>query len=116
MQHLFVPFNIAALAKEKGFNSHCLAYYAHSKLTVKKARYNTIHVNNTLAPLYQQLIDWFIVNHKIEVSVYYENGIGWWYSVKSMKNAAPLAPIDYRKGYYKSLNKAFNQAFKLIKS
>jgi len=111
------------MAKEIGFNEPCLFFYNDNQelsgiceIKIEYRYYNHVCTKACAAPLYQQLVDFFRINHKIEISVYYESIIGWWYSLNSMKNDAPLVPTDYRKDYYKSLNKALEEAFKLIKS
>lgn len=76
LQHLFVPLELARLAKEKGFNEPCLNFYSANNEEMKGGRlhynsqnwqnYSGDYKNSTLtpgllcaaAPLYQQLVDW----------------------------------------------------------
>ena len=76
MKNLFVPYNLAVLAKEKGFNIPVLACYDGRKESNPLVQLdNSLHGIDynkwdnlaTSAPLYQQLIDWFFNNHKIIV-------------------------------------------------
>lgn len=71
MKHLFVSYELAVLAKEKGFEQECLAHYnkqeelilsGHTQYALDK--YNL----GIQAPIYQQLIDWFREKHKIKFS------------------------------------------------
>lgn len=62
MKHLFVPYEIALKLKEKGFNELCLAnYYDEIEVGMMLTIGNKYgyKYNQTPAPLYQQVIDWF---------------------------------------------------------
>lgn len=61
MKHLFVPYDLAVKIKEKGFNGHCLAYYdIGGNLNIEKSKnHEQYYQQHCLAPLYQQVIDWF---------------------------------------------------------
>ena len=76
MKDLFVPYELALLAREKGFDEPCLRFYQNSEdLSENLDNQDINHFTNArairnetyscLAPLYQQLIDWFFNNHKI---------------------------------------------------
>ena len=97
MKHLFCPYNISLLAKEKGFDEDCLTFYekdlnkpyqyilrAILATTFLNAPYPNTHFYNDLftgyknsvkpfgseivtAPLYQQLVDWLREKHKIRI-------------------------------------------------
>lgn len=71
MQHLFLPYELALKAKEKGFNETCLACYAYGRES-EGVIVATMDVNNdrgyTAAPLYQQIIDWFLKEYDFYVS------------------------------------------------
>lgn len=65
MKHLFVPYELALLAKDKGFDNPCMAYYNDDKeLCIKRGNSLSGIINqdchrlNILAPLYCQLVDW----------------------------------------------------------
>lgn len=75
MKHLFVPYELALLAKEKGFYEECYAEY--SAITNEPIWVmNGCKLNDTLlnAPLYQQLVDWFV---KKDILIQ-ENWDGWY--------------------------------------
>lgn len=65
MKHLFLPYELALIAKEKGFDEKCLAYYVNEskefRLNADKVFSNTSYTGTrdflTTAPLYQQIID-----------------------------------------------------------
>lgn len=64
MKHLFVPYNLALLAKEKGFDEPCFGIWMergikHDVIYVAKQDDAWMAQQNDgiLAPLYQQIID-----------------------------------------------------------
>lgn len=95
MKHLFVPYKLALLAKEKEFEEPCFAYYQqfniptptfhfgiiqhHQNENYKGNNWNKIdkdfqltdYINNNFvsAPLYQQLIDWFREKYDIVIEI-----------------------------------------------
>ncbi len=80
MKHLFVPLTIAKLLVEKGFNEPCIAFYDYkSELTIFEQHpetnitcYKNSEVRqegNVLAPLNQQVIEWFAKEHKIYICI-----------------------------------------------
>lgn len=133
MKHLFTPYELALLAKEKGYNEQDFAYYRLSfeeekepfkavelgwfkehydnhnfRLSLSKSALNPI----CTAPLYQQIIDWFREEHSIrfklepyssqdDVELFLWHILGWRY-------------IGKYKNDYEALNKAIEEAFKLI--
>lgn len=71
MKHLFVPYELAVLAKEKGFDEECFGTWDiwdernPPRLLVMTYPYylgqeyaKRFHKTCIIAPLYQQLIDW----------------------------------------------------------
>lgn len=130
MKHLFVPYELALLAKEKGFNEPCIAEYFHKELTFytneddeysgecveltayKNESLNHFDVKNTVsAPLYQQLVDWFREKHSlsVEVSEWSKNFSG---KVKPIGKSLKFQSAD--KSYYEALESVLTEAFKLI--
>lgn len=73
MKKLFIPYKLAKLAKEKGFDEPCFATYDYSpfedikdeiELIYEVSCFKGVVKNSTTtrlctAPLYQQIIDWF---------------------------------------------------------
>lgn len=77
MKEQFVPYEIALKLKEKGFVELCFAFYEadgefkfnNGTLTFdgKWVSANKNNIDYCTAPLYQQVIDWFRVVHKIYI-------------------------------------------------
>jgi hypothetical protein len=71
MKHLFVPYWLALLLKEKGFDEPCLGFYYEDNFELWKRKDicgNSDPVFDQVscsAPLYQQVIDWLREKHKI---------------------------------------------------
>jgi hypothetical protein len=126
MQHLFVSHQIALLAKEKGFDEPCFAYWNDSILLyqfpknswhgyedIEQINFN-VDEEDIAAPLYQQLIDWFREEHKIEIYCLKQieeneyGGIVGWSGIEEYSTKSCDAD------YYKALNKAIEEAFELI--
>lgn len=142
MKHLFAPYDIALLAKNNNFNEPCLEFFTEINgqmytsngdgydnigiLAVTSPFYNfdgypLRDTKRLSAPLYQQLIDWFLTKHKILIRLesngvqyeiiylnpHYENGflIG--------NNGAILNNITYNG--LKNIDLALIEAFDLIK-
>ncbi len=73
---IFVPYAIALLAKQKGFDEPCLAYCCSDVLHYdlgNQADEEDLHLNSRLssisqaAPTYQQLVDWLREKHNTSV-------------------------------------------------
>jgi hypothetical protein len=90
MKHLFVPYELAKLAKEKGFDEECYNYYtlgrpqddsrligfrgmngwqAHVPFNMNTKYKSKENKDEFSAPLYQQLVDWFRIKHGYSVVV-----------------------------------------------
>ena len=127
MKHLFAPYDMALMAKENEFNECCLATFEREEYGSEKIDPNPVTENHNPdlyecdAPLYQQLIDWFLTKHKILIRLesngvqyeiiylnpHYENGflIG--------ENGPILKDITYNG--HKNIDLALIEAFDLIK-
>jgi len=121
MKHLFVPYKIAALAKEKGFNEPCLALI---EIESREILHEYVKYKSRIAkgwiklPLYQQIIDWFREEHKIYISIDLISGY-WFFSIFRVLEAIgdsmqEMESNDYEPTYYEALNKAIEEAFTLI--
>jgi hypothetical protein len=143
MKQLFLPYELALLAKEKGFNEECFGNYAphlllwdygitNSKLKILA---NSVKTETCAAPLYQQIIDWLREAHNIHINLYpsFDNeenckeitgysGHLWWEFKDHRSPKSKEIPENYStkckgeipKTYYEALNKAIEEAFKLI--
>jgi len=132
MKNLFVPYELAVIAKEKGFNETCLAIF-EDKNTLwyggleydADGHFKNENSSNICAPLYQQLVDWFREKHNLFIKI----------SIEETNNSFEEKVYDHcilnmfwgeekeihrecngynYKSYYEALNKAIEEAFKLI--
>lgn len=124
MKNLFVPYNIALLAKEKGFNQQCLGGFdAYKELRfdyiglVKNSDFKMPPRNYVSAPLYQQIIDWFRKKHNLEVALRLSFPPGYSINIQyvdSSKTATTYPGTLILPEYYQALNRAIEEVFKLI--
>lgn len=143
MKELFVPYKLALLAKERGFDGRCLAHYCGfgdgSKEKDNPDKYNVSDIRLFIAgeyptstdievekglhcfvccrvPLYQQLVDWFRDTYKIHLYVD-AYGEQYYYGIRHENweyyNRLNCEENGYRY-YYEALNKALEEAFSLI--
>lgn len=128
MKHLFVPYEIALLAKQKNFNEPVIALYDEFiEIDQERVLMSAVNEMGILTgikslsvaysigvPSYQQLLDWFREKHKQFIVI--------------MPKATPSNSVVYYQyegvqkrnwencyeDYYEALNKALEEAFKLI--
>lgn len=103
MKHLFVPYAIALALKEKGFDEPCFGfhyvYFKGDNVELKiepNGRTNAAFIKADaksccLAPVYQQVVDWFRDKHSIYIAVLpfrekdvmpeYDVELCWYYSI-----------------------------------
>lgn len=137
MINLFIPYNLAVMAKEKGFNEPCLAYWVNETPTNKEGQllvyykkpYDNIKITTSIikeycyAPLYQQIVDWLRNEHSVQIKV--ERAVSGHFSYglhnRNMINYGPYTQPNlvnkseyFIATYYEALNKAIDEAFKLI--
>lgn len=144
MKHLFIPYELAIIAKEKRFDEPCFAtYYKNNQelhgLVLRDIEDTSancldyhwenknVHESVICAPLYQQIVDWFREKHKIEFYIlstirfekkrYYYSAI----HIKTDSNEKEVASMniitsieDTFIDFYLAFNKAIEEAFKLI--
>jgi hypothetical protein len=123
MKHLFVPYELAVMAQDKGaeFPDRLASYNADGSFAFSKSQ-ETEDVNWTEAPLYQQLVDWFREHKDIHIvySPHFKtNGqvAGWIFDTYVQSNA--LGRKESSKtiegsNYYEAYNTALIEALKLI--
>lgn len=127
MNNLFIPYELAVTAKEKGFSELCITCYdfnthelinpIHDKFipSCRNGEVGIIGLNIT-APLYQQIVDWFREKHKIKFNFNTE------VSDDQMIEFTHLTEDEWigytitiqKKSYYEAFDKAIEEAFKLI--
>lgn len=122
MKHLFVPYELAKLAKEKGFNEPCLTSYSKGELNhvfeyanSEKPDDNFISndevEHDVTAPLYQQLVDWFREKHDLWIAVEKTQVFGLY--IPTINNEPQISEANFT-GYYEALTAALTKAFELI--
>lgn len=127
MKELFLPYKLAMIAKEKGFNNLCFAAYDNNKHFLwasEVAQVQFFKNSDTIekcctALLYQQVVDWFREKHNIEVSVKSWKNEGDGKVIYVYSNKILGLPSTFRfdfksELYYETLNKAIEEAFNLI--
>jgi len=128
MKHLFIPYNLAALAKDKGFDEDCIGQYNGTNIILRLGDFdhgwcfeeNLELLNNTMlsmssrdisAPLYQQIIDWFREKHNYLIWVERDEPREYYYKIDIGRGTHESG---YHDDYYKALNDGIEEAFKLI--
>jgi len=130
MKNLFIPYELAVIAKEKRFNEECFAFYAFTStnffycknLDLGGAMKNTDLSLSVAAPLYQQIVDWLREKHNIHFIIrkYMTGGVnsGNWHiaidDLSKRRNVLELEDKADHRDYYEALNTAIEEAFKLI--
>ncbi len=122
MKHLFLPYELAVIAKEKGFNEDCLKYYDYDKtlkdpnmVTVGRCN-NELFVDLCAAPLYQQITDWFLDSHNLDIVVYYSKGVNCFqYYITDIKSNRGINTCDKEyKTKYEALNAVIKEVLNII--
>lgn len=119
MEKLFIPYKLAAIAKEKGFNERCFGFWAGNpnnenyvyKLNICENNWHQ-HVNNKTAisaPLYQQIVDWFRKKHDLVINVERDTD-----GSDGFEGVIDGDATQTFQTYYKAFDKAITEAFKLI--
>ena len=136
MKHLFVPYELAVKLKEKGFNETTLTYYKEDGsfqnnivCTTEVTFWNLPNCKEISAPLYQQVVDWFRDKNGLHISAdwlpnikkYAPTFVPMKLTPKDFKNykqfyleRSKYSLKDYYTNRYDTLNKAIDEALKLI--
>ena len=93
MKELFVPFDVAKLLEEKGFDEDCICGFNKFGLLISKVSYSSGRdceciwgkddIGTLRAPLYQQVVDW-LDNKGFNINIsseYYYDGINWLWQI-----------------------------------
>jgi len=131
MNKLFVPYELAAMAKQKGFSDPCFAKFFYPEVPENRFRYNTqgtpMNYNSEdcgrfiSAPLYQQLVDWFREKHFINIETTFDF-ITFDVVIYDFKNNNVVNIVSSLSDksqhcftdWYSALDAAIEQAFKII--
>lgn len=132
MKELFVPYELAVLAKEKGFDKYCLAAYGkrRSNSEIVALENHFIDTNQNVqqydlpnnkgwenAPLYQQLVDWFDEKHNIRIDFTHSQSTGKYkFAIWQLINGKWEKQFNATSEFTKEERniKALTEAFKLI--
>lgn len=138
MNHLFIPYNLAELAHDKGFRDETLAAYysfedgesyttpelhldGRDTLEDREYELNKRSYVNCDAPLYCQITDWLRDKHHMHIHVcfFYETAI--WnadiYDILRPDNGLLNSPNSIRgETYYDAMNKSIYHALGLLPS
>jgi len=130
MKHLFIPYKLAVIAKEKGFDEPCFMYYDSNDKSLDDFHSNEIIPPFTLekfsgtgylpCPLYQQIVDWFREKHKLLIEVNFNGDEIFYFIIRKHEVYGEELHKSYDEDfhgsvdYYRTLNKAIEEAFKLI--
>ena len=102
MKEQFVTYEIALILKEKGFDELTFGFYwMDTKQLVYDSPYTGKHHGVHLqAPLWQQVIDWFLIEH--EIYIYIARDGGWWIvNIKDLSREEDEGAIDIElKGHF----------------
>lgn len=136
MKELFVTYELALLAKEKGFDEPCFVHYNPNGVFMWKILCcdedddYTLSIKNIMehkadgyieAPIHQQLLLWFRNKHNIKVDVRHAQTIGiytydiWTYPVpNTIGKWEKQMHIGSYSTYVEAIEKGLTEAFKLI--
>ena len=76
LHELFIPYELALLAKNKGFDEPCFGLFnpdeefelLENTRNIENCRNSLVRDAVIMSPLYQQIIDWFREKHYIKFS------------------------------------------------
>jgi hypothetical protein len=128
MKDLFLPYELAVRAKEKGFNDLCFALVTEKNslfyldISDKKELVfdQKVEMYNgspcVPAPLYQQIVDWFRIKKAISVEISWNEHMKMWQGVIQDFRDPVNTYDDYgtSEDYYTTYNAVITEAFKLI--
>jgi hypothetical protein len=117
MKNLFISYELALKLKDKGFYEPCFSkYYESGKLSDSLSYLNHNYIKQINAPLYQQVVDWFIEKHKIFIMIYPRDK--WNYMVQGIDESISCSGESFHgekfESYHEALEKAIEEALKLI--
>lgn len=126
MKNLFVPYELAKLAKEKGFAEQCIAVYseAEQEPLIHKHPHNCIngpllHPAAITAPTWQQLVDWFRDMHNLIITVfpkYLDDGQTLSYTFMVTRFGDGVWEGGGMKYYHEAHTAALTKAFEILSS
>jgi len=130
IQNQFCSYEIALKLKELGFEERCLGLVCDDgSIIIHQANKHDQFYNQTcLAPLWQQVIDWFREKHKYSVSIHVDENnstpsdIKYWYCIDSFFEVPNnkivregIEEVDNFSSFEEAREQAILKAIKLIK-
>lgn len=120
---IFLPYTIALLAKQKGFDEPCLAYYCCSDVLHydlgNQADEEDLHLNSRLssisqaAPTYQQLVDWLREKHNTYITIIPDrNSKGITHYFGEVFSNREDTDFPAKSGYYEAFNYTLERVLK----
>lgn len=118
MKYLFVPYHLAVLARDNGFDEKCLATFERKDYGLEEVSEEPVLENHNSelyecdAPLYQQLVHWFRKKYNIHIHCSYLYGsasVEYWYFMCDANNSMKQIQCD-------TMIEALERAFKLIQN
>lgn len=137
MKEQFCSYNIALKLKELGFDEPCIAYYFNrygdvelfSEFVIDHSKmvFYTHSEYETIAPLWQQAIDWLREKYKLHIEIYFgkDKSSIWFdpivYTLKKPRDGyseddwlyEPLNEVEQEKNFYKARETAILKAIEL---
>ncbi len=121
MDEHFVSHKIGVLLKKNQFYGTCFARYYRSEIYEQLGHWSnaTKDKNQTAAPIYQQVIDFFDY-HDIYIEIVYnfdkKEKVNWIYRIHTKDNFCKIDNGKEFKTRYLAMNSAFLESFKLLNS
>lgn len=121
MEKQFVTYEIALKLNKLGFNEECLGYFRNNTKSFHLGEDTRVQKDSVLAPLWQQVVDWFREKHNIHISIpnYYD---GWRIDIRGFKqninieyHSKPGVCLkDYEETREQSILKAIDYLIKIL--
>ena len=116
MQEQFVPYEITQILIEKGFKEQCLAYYQNQTLIINAlSNYELDKYKLGIpAPLWQQVIDWFLEEHKLLITITSCSQESWQFHIQRPGDTLNTLWREDFYSYKQARQAAIEQALTLI--
>ena len=123
MEELFVPYDLALILKDKGFNKKCFGIHETFEdgdifsLLPMPQSVDELPWYKHPAPLYQQVVDWFREKYEIDIVISQDGDVFGEYAYRIYESRYPhtrLGGDGGNWGYYKAFYKAIEYVLNLI--
>ena len=106
LKDLIAPYTIAKSLQEKDFDEKCFAHYHKTELVMMPVYDGSVF--NTLAPLYQQVVNWLNEKHGLHITSGPTASYTWKWMIYDYKT------FEHRALFQETLDEAIIEAIKLI--